>query len=355
LGAALALLLAAAAAYTWVGLRSFTAYRAANANYAVPCGTYVTWSPPSAVYTAFYPNLTSIVTVRYRSPTPQILRIALGIPQLTQEQSVEVQAGPTFQARTFKPPLIGGSALDALVGPRQSEGQLHLRVQLGGNTICDTSTAVTLYSRQVMRWLDPIDGDNAGYLAGWVTPQADVIRDLAGHAAGWIEQHPGAYPDTTALHGYDQARARAADVREQVDALFDTLQNVYHVHYAQDNVPYDRDATQLIQLPRDVLSSQAPTGMCVETTVILASAVERLGMRPYIIIVPGHAFLGVALGAPAAASIEYWETSDLNGGITGSQANAHGNAEYAAAEQQDSVLRVIDIAAERGQGIEPME
>jgi len=355
LGSGLALLCALAGGYIWMGLRSFAAYRAANANYAAPCGDSITWNPPSSIYTGLYPNQLGLVNVRYRSQTPQTLRISVTVPHLTEEQSVDVAAGPSFQEHAMKPPLLGGNVLDSLVGPLQRDGQILLRVQAGGSTLCDATSSVTLFSRQVMRWLDPVTGDNAAYLAGWVTPQADVIRDLAGRAAAWLEQHPQTYPETPALHGYDTGRASAADVRGQVSAVFDTLQFVYHLHYTQDNVPYNRDATQLVQLPRDILTSPAPSGMCVETTAILASAVERLGMRPFIVIVPGHAFLGVALGVATSSPIEYWETSDLNGGVTGSQAAAHGNAEYADALSHGEVQRALDIVAERAQGIKPME
>jgi hypothetical protein len=206
-----------------------------------------------------------------------------------------------------------------------------------------------------MRWYDPRNGDMSGYLAGWVTPQADVVRDLVGRAAHWLEEHPSTYTGLAALHGYDTGHAPPAQIRNQVDVLFDTLQFVYHLRYAQDNVPYNHDATQNIQLPQDILTSAVPTGMCVETTAILASAVERLGMRPYIVIIPGHAFLGVALNVAATAPIEYWETSDLNGGVIGSQANVHGDAEYIENLAQRQVLQVIDIGAEREHGIEPIE
>ncbi|MEO7001312.1 MAG: hypothetical protein ABI068_05905, partial [Ktedonobacterales bacterium] len=129
----------------------------------------------------------------------------------------------------------------------------------------------------------------------------------------------------------------------------------YHLRYAADNIPYAQDATQIIQLPKDVLTGAAPTGMCVETTAILASAVERLGMRPYIVITAGHAYLGVALGAQVNAPLAYWETSDLNGGVLGDQANTHGDLEYNSDQRQRHVLKVIDVQAERQQGIEPME
>jgi predicted secreted protein len=78
-------------------------------------------------------------------------------------------------------------------------------------------------------------------------------------------------------------------------------------------------------------------------------------MRPYIVIVPGHAFLGVAMGVGTAASIEYWETTDLGGGAMGSQANVDGDGKYADAQAHAQVRTVLDIAELRARGFEPME
>ena len=161
--------------------------------------------------------------------------------------------------------------------------------------------------------------------------------------------------------GYDEGRATPDVVIQQVNAIFDTLQFVYHMHYAEDNVPFDRDAEQVIQLPRDVLPANPllgpdPAAMCLETTAIIASAVERLGMRPYFVIVPGHAFLAVALGPSPSAPKAYWETSFLGDDVYGSQAALYANqTEYPMYQSQGKVLAVIDIAAERLAGIEPIE
>src|SRR6476660_3528891 len=95
LGSGLALLCALAGGYIWMRLRSFAAYRAANANYAAPCGDSITWNPPSNIYTGLYPNQPGLVNVRYRSQTPQTLRISVTVPHLTEEQSVDVAAGPS--------------------------------------------------------------------------------------------------------------------------------------------------------------------------------------------------------------------------------------------------------------------
>jgi hypothetical protein len=352
-------LLSGATAYVVLGVRFYQGYQNAYASYLIDpanaCGALLTWNPPAAIYTAFYGNQPNLLQVRYRSIHPETLRLSLSITGLTQEQSVDVRSGSAFNTQSFKPPLSGPAVLDSLVGPRTRDAQIVLSVRSAtSQQACTASQTVRLESRQVMQWQDGDGHDQSAYLAGWVTPQADVVGTLVGRTADRLTQNAATYPDASALFGYNGGQASARAVIEQVDALFDTLQNAYHVHYVDENVPYQQNTTQLIQLPKDVLSGPAPTAMCVETTAIMASAVERMGMRPYIVIVPGHAFLGVALGPSANAPIEYWETSLLNGGYTGDQANAKGDDE-AANTYHGKVLRVIDIESERQQGIEPME
>lgn len=354
LAVALGVIIVSAASYVLAGSHLYAQYQTSLASYTTSCDTLISWNPPQRLYTGLYVNAPDLAVIHYRSQTRQTLRITVNIPQFTDQQTVEVTATQGFQQHAFKPPVLNAAALDALVAPGQRAAQIHLRVQSLSNVLCDTSVPITLVSRQWIRWYDPTFGDTSAYLSGWVTPDAPVIADLIGRAATRLAASPAAYPATSAMHGYDAGRATVDDVRGQVNALFDTLQFGYHVRYASDNIPYNQDATQRIQLPSDVLSRSSPTAMCVETTAILASAIERLGMRPYIIIVPGHAFLGVALGASASAPIDYWETSDLNG-ATGSQANAHGALEYDTLQQSHQILRVIDIQYERAQGIEPIE
>ncbi len=359
-------LLAGAAGYVAAGLNLYDHYRLAYGNYQVnaagACGVLVTWSPPSDVLTAFYVNQPNFLVVRYRSPHPQLIRLSVSIPGFTQEQSFDVQSAEAFRVQAFKPPLVTPTVLDSLVGPHARDAQIMLRVRSGTQT-CDTSWPVRLESRQMMRWQDTAGDDQSRYLAGWVTPQADVVSTLVGRSAQWLAQYPSWYPSANALYGYDGGQASHRAVIDQVNAIFDTLQFVYHVHYVDENVPYQQNTTQLIQLPKDVLGSTAPTAMCVETTAIMAAAVERIGMKPFIVIArlpdasggQDHAFLGVALGPGPSAPIEYWETSYLNGGLRGDQANVHGDDEYNHLQSLGDVLQVIDIEQQRQHGIEPIE
>ncbi|MGZ6351550.1 MAG: hypothetical protein ACXWQ8_18860 [Ktedonobacterales bacterium] len=351
LSTAAAVLAVTALAYVAAGMRFYQSYQAAYANYRVttaePCHALIVWSPPTTIYTGLYLNQPSLVTLRYRSPQPQTLRITVSVPTLTQEQTITVQAAPAFQEQAFKPILLPG---DPLTGPDERPADLHLVVSGNDGPPCETTKSVVVKSYRWMHWRDPATGDNTRYLAGWVTPEEQSVNAFVARAAELLAEHPADYDGLSRLHGYTGATT-PDDVRNQVNVLFDTLASVYQVHYAEDNIPFTSDAEQRIQLPRDVLTAPQRAAMCVETTAILASAVEHLGMRPYFILIPGHVFLGVALGKDLSAPLAYWETSDLNG-VTGNQANLHGDSEYTA-HQADA--QAVDVQYWRQHGILPIE
>lgn len=338
-------------AYVAAGMQFYQRYQATYANYKVAyaesCHALITWSPPTTIYTGLYLNQPSLVTLRYRSPQPQTLRLTLSIPTLTQEQTATVQAAPAFQERALKPLLLPG---DPLIEPDQRSAELLLVVRGDDGARCETTESVIIKSHRWMHWRDPATGDNTRYLAGWVTPEESSVNAFVARAAELLDGHPAEYGGLSKLHGYAGVTT-SDDVRNQVNVLFDTLASVYHVQYAEDNIPFTSEAEQRIQLPRDVLTAPQRAAMCVETTAILASAVEHLGMRPYFILIPGHVFLGVALGKELSAPLAFWETSDLNG-VTGNQANLHGDNEYSA-HQADA--QAVDVQYWRQHGILPIE
>lgn len=356
LAALLIALLAGSTFYVTYGLHAYAQYRDAYADYTTACDTLVAWSPPQTIYMGFYPNLPALVAVRYRSPIPEATRLTVSIPGFTQPQSLDSNSAQGFRSASFKPPLLAPTTLDSLAQPQRHAAQIRLQLTAGTHTLCATSAPVTLISRQWVQWRTSATGaDNTPLIAGWVTPADPSIATLVGRAAQRLSANAGNYDNTPALFGYDQGQATPQQVRDQVDALFDTLQFDYHLRYAADNQPFTANTSQQVLLPRDVLAAPNPTGMCVETSVILASAVERLGMRPYIVFTATHAYLGVALGDEARAPVEYWETSDLNGGVSGAQANTHGNSEYAQDSQTHQIQEIIDIQYERTRGVAPME
>lgn len=356
LSALLVALAAASTLYVAAGLQIYAQYQTAYGSYTLSCNGLLAWSPPSALYMGLYINQPALVTVNVRSSAPTLAKVTVSIPGFTAPQALVIQSDSTFQALSFKPPILSLAALGDGVGEGQERAQILVTAQMSNHAPCQMSAQITLFSRQWMRWRDPLSGaDLTPYIAGWVTPHAPVIATLVGKASQRLRDHAELYDNLPALFGYGQGQATETQVRDEVNALFDTLHSDYRLRYSSDNEPFTTAFSQIVQVPSDVLSSDSPTGMCVETTVILASAVERLGMRPYIVFTSSHAYLGVALRDGADSPITYWETSDLNGGALGSQANVDGDTEYRTDVATHAVTVVVDIESERSQGIIPVE
>ncbi len=189
-------------------------------------------------------------------------------------------------------------------------------------------------------------------IAAWVTPNDPAIGALILKAAEHLPLEPPSVP--TAMVGYSKASAK--QVIAQVDAIYDALRVDYKIRYLQESVPYsgpgnDGAATQNIKLPAEVL--QQRRGMCIELALLLASAVEHIGLHAEIVIIPGHAFLGVAV-TPDDKHFEYWDAVQVNNNVVGDSANVATDEVYALNARQHSIVDTILISDARNANIDAM-
>ena len=81
-----------------------------------------------------------------------------------------------------------------------------------------------------------------------------------------------------------------ADTVSQVKAIYDELK-ARGVSYVMDpTVNTDLVKVQRTRLPSEVLEST--NAQCLEGTILFATMLEAIGLRPIIVLVPGHAFVG---------------------------------------------------------------
>jgi hypothetical protein len=207
---------------------------------------------------------------------------------------------------------------------------------------------VLFHSRWLMQWV----AANRLKIGAWVTPNDPAVSALVLKASKHLAVQPPPIP--SAMIGYNKANRK--EVIAQVDALYDTLRLDYTMHYLQASVPYSGPgsstvATQNIKLPAEIL--QQHSGMCIELTLLLASAVERIGLHPEIVIIPGHAFLGVAV-TPNNKHFEYWDAVQVNANVAGDSANIATDAVYQQNQQQHTIVDTIMISDARNANINPM-
>jgi hypothetical protein len=302
---------------------------------------------PSSIFSAFYPSYvttdTPLVSIKYSSSSPVTLIVSVGIRNFSQQQNATVTATGSAQTISFTPPLLNSTVLRQLTSDTNTS--LSVRVTDTHNTLYYVDDSpVLLHSRWLMQWV----AANRLKIAAWVTPDDPAIAALVARAIPHLQAQP--LPAPTAMIGYVSATPRT--VRDQVDAIFDAMRLDYHIRYVQASVPYGGPgnstvALQDIRLPSEVL--QQHSGMCVELTALLASAVERIGLHAEIVIVPGHAFLGVAV-TPNDSQFEYWDAVEVNNNVAGDSANLSTDKYVLTQHIIDTIL----IGDARAQGIGPM-
>ena len=269
------------------------------------------------------------------------------------------------QARVSLLPVLQPAAVATLNEMRPAT--LHVTVEQ------IAPTARTLYDQTERIYLHPRDTallavkapdgsitDLTEYLAAWVTPRCPEIEHLLRRAA---EHHPARC--FVGYQGASTLAAGAAVVRAQARAIFTALKQDADLAYVNSPLNLGQQAgqvTQRVRLPTESLAAGGSAN-CIDGTVLFASLLELASIDPFIVIVPGHAFVGWRIWR-GVNRYEFLETTMIGSGDFDA-------AQQAAQTRYDDVLakgylsrglfdpggfaRLIDVAVCRAQGIAPLE
>lgn len=343
----------------WYIATGIRAYRQSSIASQKHCGgqspVHICVQPPPAIFSAYYPYYVAthanLFTINYSSSRPITLFVSVNIMGFSQPETHTVDATTTMQSISFTPLLLNSQALRKLTF--EDNTWLHVRVtDAAGHGYYDDDSPLLLRSRWLMQWI----AANRLQIAAWVTPNDPAVITLVKSAAAHLQLEPAPIP--RAMIGYDNGRASPRAVRDQVDAIFDAMLD-FHIRYSQESVPYSGPGDtsvalqniQNIKLPAEVL--QQGSGMCIELTALLASAVENIGLDAEIVIIPGHAFLGVAV-TQNDTQFEYWDAVQVNENVAGDSANLWADKEYSENVKQKQIVDTILISAARKAYVGPM-
>ncbi|MDR2954232.1 MAG: hypothetical protein LBV43_04045 [Prevotella sp.] len=118
-------------------------------------------------------------------------------------------------------------------------------------------------------------------LARWVTPNNSVIDKIINETSKTTEYISG---DST----------NASQYLAEIKAIYNTISK--YVKYVSRTFSLYKGKTSLhqkVHLPENTIKNES--GNCIDLTVLMASCLEKIGYNPLLIIVPGHAYLGVKL------------------------------------------------------------
>jgi len=232
-----------------------------------------------------------------------------------------------------------------------TNANLHYKIELSGDVLQEETLPIKLYAKDTMIWGYYLDGefvDMSYWIAAWVTPHATEIDELISKSAKY-------HPDNAIsgyLCDYCESEAEWQDyTNAQVKAIYTALKNDYKITYINAPIAYasNQESPQRVKLPKD--SIRLSSANCIDGTVLFASALESIGISPYIELVPGHAFLCYDLN-PTRTSYDCLETTMI-GSYSFEEAEEEGV--YEANEYfNDPQTQFISVSDERTYGVMPI-
>ncbi|HKW77370.1 MAG TPA: hypothetical protein VJN64_17690 [Terriglobales bacterium] len=211
-----------------------------------------------------------------------------------------------------------------------------------GRTAFESTFPVRLRSAEDMYWGPAFK--YAPFIASWVTPHAPQVEALLAKAKQFT-------PDRR-LPGYESWKSPDQQEEEtylEAKAIFDALKQS-GLSYVKSSLTLGdhKSMSERVRLPKATLAQSS--GNCIDAVVAYASLFENLGMQPAVVLVPGHAYVGVRSAQDGKDFL--FVDAALTGRTT---FEAAVSAARAGLERNvPATMRQINIQGARSAGIYPM-
>lgn len=217
-------------------------------------------------------------------------KISVEIPGLTQKYEQKIELTRAETELSILPPLLD-DATDNLNSSREAQIVISVEDLNSGELIVQDSIDIKIYSRFDMQWQNQ---DGILYLENilaWITPEAPEIKQLLRYSADSADYLTGNVLDSIVGYQYVSDWNEITTTYAQICSMMHAMANTMEVKYVA--TPFSTTATHLqrVATPAEVLNNSS--GVCVETAVTIASAIQATGMHPVLIILPGHVQVAV--------------------------------------------------------------
>jgi hypothetical protein len=308
-------------------------------------------TPFSQLYGKILPHF---VVANITNDNSQAVKVKMtsGIAGFTSSSVATVTIAGKKSATVEQDPELTSAAIDSLTS--RKPGQLEVLVTYLDNgqdrTVLDETHAMTVTGRSDFPWSikGMTEAETFELLGVMVTPTDPAVKnDLIRAAANYD-------PSRSMVSGYQSEGDSDNSVYQRLDDIWQAETNDFSMTYISTPVSFAPGDTQAIRLPSEALSSAS--GNCIELALLYASAVEALGMQPVIVIVPGHAYLGVRVDDTSDSY--YFVETTMIGQATFDEAVTKGGNEWDEAmpheSNRDEGYGWVEVAQSRSDGILPI-
>lgn len=246
------------------------------------------------LYGSYFEDLVKVALTN-RNPEPVKIRVAASVTNYTDVavETVAIDPGETVEILQ-NPPLLP-EALEMLHGMRKASLHVEIAYLKEGEQrlIYEGTPPITIYSRDDFPWDIPGYYNGTVFLATMVTPNDPALDELLRVAADYS-------PSGIITFQYGDVYDSDRSVWNRMKAIYDAVADYYDVTYVATGIPFapqeekaEGFTLQRLKLPYEVIESHS--GMCVELSTLFASVFEKILLRPVIVTVPGHVYVGLPI------------------------------------------------------------
>ncbi len=244
----------------------------------------------STIYPALYNTYDAFVILKTGclSGTRDIV-IEAEIPGLTQKYKQSYKLTSSYHRINIKPSALTGE----INLSSAKDGQINISVyEKDGSTLINAqSFPVTIKSINDVEWFtDEFGVSTQDNILCFLTPDADAIDLLKRNAiteiyniTGGVQESMPGYQEVAPNH-YVGTYIQAAGIMR---ALYDM-----GIRYDVSSFSIS-GSNQRVKLPKEVIEKKS--GLCIETALTVASALQSAGMHAFLVFPPGHAQVAVEI------------------------------------------------------------
>ena len=250
------------------------------------------YDAPEYIIPANYRSLDYIVFMQLSADRGSAdILVQIEIPGFTQKYEQKITVTRSETELRIHPPLVDG-VVKTLNSAKDAQLNVSVTDLSTNKLIVKDTKQVKLYSRYDMQWVGDDDTPYDENILAWMTPEAEEVRTLLRLSADACQELTNGQLDS--IVGYQEAVkgwSHEQITYVQAFCIMHTLAHELGVKYVMSPFSSTSSSLQRIATPAEVIKSAS--GLCVETSVTIASALQAMNMHAVLILLPGHCQVAV--------------------------------------------------------------
>ena len=252
----------------------------------------IEYTVQESIFPSLYRTLGSVVTLTGTNEVGERdVLVHVEIPGFTQPYEQTVTLSRQITKIDIHPPLLTSEL--SLNSEKDAQVVISVKDMETDKVLLRDSRNIRIMSKyDAVWWTEEMEDSNIDNILAWMTPDATSVLELKRQAIDYLDYiSDGAANSFIGYQDYGIWENPMWNTWLQAVAIQGAMSDIALIRYNNAAFSISSDAQQRVMLPDDVMKSQS--GICIETSLLMASALQSAGMHVMLIFPPGHAQVAV--------------------------------------------------------------